>query len=59
MNDRFLKIIRAVLGEDKMTLCLPTRGTAKYISIIDCILFLIKVANSEPKVRLPLLQRRF
>ena len=36
MKNSFLKIISVVLGGGQMTLCLPTPGTAQYISNISC-----------------------
>ena len=35
MNNRFLKVVSVVLGGGQMTLCLPTPGTAQYISIVS------------------------
>ena len=36
-----------------MTLCIPTLGTAQYISIISCILFLIKVKKVTAVIFMP------
>ena len=42
MNNRFMKIVSVVLGGGQMTLCLPTPGTAQYISIVSCSYFQLR-----------------
>ena len=39
INTRFMNIVSVVLGGGQITLCLPTPGTAQYISIITCSYF--------------------